>query len=83
MEVTMRAYWGRGAQIHVHTNGDLAMQAGRQQEDWRSRRSRRRRRSRRSKRSRRSRRNTWSRRSRSCRGKGSGFDHVTLRWCWT
>ena len=26
MEVTMRAYWAWGYQIHVHTNGDLAMQ---------------------------------------------------------
>ena len=26
MEVTMRAYWAEGSQIHVHTNGDLAMQ---------------------------------------------------------
>ena len=26
MEVTMRAYWAKGSQIHVHTNGDLAMQ---------------------------------------------------------
>ena len=22
----MRAYWAEGSQIHVHTNGDLAMQ---------------------------------------------------------